>query len=236
MALSASVLRLVSWLYTARCFTCAMTPVDWTPRMSATPSAPLRYGSSPNDSNARPQRGSRTMLTVGPRFTVAPLAASSAPTTSPYRVVAAVSQVAATAIGAGSCVTPVSPSATPAGPSSRFIVGTHKAPSDGIMPTYDDPDAPVTSCTCWATLSRDSTWSTRGGIGAVEPTHGQAADAACTGIAEVPTTRPVRTRLIAAAPASARRGRPYLTGVSHSRCGGPGRTCRYAEDPVRHPV
>ncbi len=82
-ALSAAVLRLVSWLYTAKCLTWAMVPVDCTPWMSAALSCPFRYGSSPIDSNARPQRGSRTMLMVGPRSTVVPLLACSAPMTCP---------------------------------------------------------------------------------------------------------------------------------------------------------
>src|ERR1700678_3628013 len=54
-----------------------MVPADCTPRMSAALSCPARYGSSPRDSNARPQRGSRTMLIVGPRSTLAPFPASS---------------------------------------------------------------------------------------------------------------------------------------------------------------
>ncbi len=83
IALSDGVLRLVSWLYTAKCLTWAITPVDWTPRMSAAPMVPFRYGSSPIDSKARPQRGSRTMLIVGPRSMVVPLAACSAPITWP---------------------------------------------------------------------------------------------------------------------------------------------------------
>ena len=82
-ASSDGVFRLVSWLYTAKCLTWAITPVDWTPWMSAAPSVPFRYGSSPMDSNARPQRGSRTMLMVGPRSTLLPLAACSAPMTWP---------------------------------------------------------------------------------------------------------------------------------------------------------
>jgi hypothetical protein len=46
-----------------------------------------------------------------------------------------VSQVAATSTGAGSWVTFVSPSPTPAGPSSRFIAGMHSEPIAGMKPT-----------------------------------------------------------------------------------------------------
>ena len=134
-ALSAGVLRLVSWLYTAKCFTWAITPADCTPWMSAAPMVPFRYGSSPIDSKARPQRGSLTMLMVGPRSTVVPLAACSVPITLPYSCSAEVSQLAATSTGAGSCVTPVIPSPTPAGPSSRLSAGMHSDPMAGMKPT-----------------------------------------------------------------------------------------------------
>ncbi len=103
--------------------------------MSAAPIVPFRYGSSPIDSNARPQRGSRTMLIVGPRSTVVPLAACSEPMTCPNSFSAPVSQVAATSTGAGSWVTLLIPSPTPAGPSSRFMAGMQSDPMAGVNPT-----------------------------------------------------------------------------------------------------
>ena len=72
---------------------------------------------------------------VGPRSMVVPLAACSAPITRPYVFSAAVSQVAAASTGAGSCVTPVIPSPTPAGPSSRFTAGMQSEPMAGMKPT-----------------------------------------------------------------------------------------------------
>ena len=134
-ASSDDVFRLVSWLYTAKCLTWAIVPVDWTPWMSAAPMVPFRYGSSPTDSNARPHRGSRTMLIVGPRSTVVPLLACSDPMTCPYSFSAPVSQVAATSTGAGSWVTLLIPSPTPAGPSSRFMAGMQSDPMAGVNPT-----------------------------------------------------------------------------------------------------
>ena len=68
------------------------------------------------------------MLTVGPRLTAAPLPHSSCPMTAPYRRASEVSKVAASDAPDGSWVTPVSPSPTPSGPSSRPIAGMH---SDG---------------------------------------------------------------------------------------------------------
>ncbi len=59
IALSCGVLRLVSWLYTAKCLTSEITSWAWMPRISAAASAPLRYGSSVSASKLRPQRGSR---------------------------------------------------------------------------------------------------------------------------------------------------------------------------------
>ena len=103
--------------------------------MSATPIWPDRYGSSLYASNARPQRGSRTMLTVGPRSTLAPFPHSSAPITPPYCLTSDGSQVAAPATGAGSWVTPVIPSATPAGPSSSLSAGMHSDGMAGMLPT-----------------------------------------------------------------------------------------------------
>src|SRR5579859_246386 len=119
ITLSAGVFRYVSWLYTARCLTCDSTPWPCTPAISGTSRAELRKGSSESASNDRPQRGSRSMFTVGPRLALAPLPASSAPITWPYCLARDGSQDAARATPAGSWVTPVSPSATPAGPSSR---------------------------------------------------------------------------------------------------------------------
>src|SRR5258706_236456 len=43
--------------------------------MLAAPIVPLRQGSSPIDSNARPQRGSRTRLMAGPRSTLVTIGA-----------------------------------------------------------------------------------------------------------------------------------------------------------------
>ena len=64
-----------------------------------------------------------------------PLAACSAPITWPYNFSAEVSQVAAASTGAGSCVTLVIPSPTPAGPSSRFSAGMQSDPMAGMKPT-----------------------------------------------------------------------------------------------------
>jgi hypothetical protein len=55
-----------------------------------------------------------------------------------------VSQLAAAATGAGSCVTPVMPSPTPPGPSSSFRAGTHNRVIAGISPAYAEPLAPCT--------------------------------------------------------------------------------------------
>ena len=63
------------------------------------------------------------MLIVGPSTVFAPLPHSSAPMTFPYSPIRSVSQVAAPATGAGSWVTPVAPSATPAGPSCNRSCG-----------------------------------------------------------------------------------------------------------------
>ena len=46
IALSAGVLRFVSWLYTAKCLTWAISPWLWTPSISPTASAWFRNGSS----------------------------------------------------------------------------------------------------------------------------------------------------------------------------------------------
>ena len=75
------------------------------------------------------------MFTVGPRFTSAPLPRSSLPTTVPYSRASAGSQAAASATGAGSWVTPGTPSATPCGPSSRFSPGMHSAGLAAMWPT-----------------------------------------------------------------------------------------------------
>ena len=64
-----------------------------------------------------------------------PLAACSAPITWPYSCSAEVSQVAATSTGAGSWVTLLIPSPTPAGPSSRFMAGMHRELIAGMFPT-----------------------------------------------------------------------------------------------------
>ncbi len=69
------------------------------------------------------------MFTVGPRSALAPFPTSSAPITAPYWLASDGSHVAARATPAGSWVTPVMPSATPDGPSSRPTAGMH---SDGI--------------------------------------------------------------------------------------------------------
>ena len=69
------------------------------------------------------------MLIVGPRFTAAPLPHSSEPITWPYCEASDGSNVAARPTPAGSCVTPLRPSATPAGPSS--------SPSWGIEPVIE---------------------------------------------------------------------------------------------------
>jgi len=80
-----------------------------------------------NASNERPQRGSRSMFTVGPRLTMAPLPCSSDPTTFPYWLASAGSQVAARDTAEGSWVTPVRPSPTPTGPSSSPMAGMHRS-------------------------------------------------------------------------------------------------------------
>ena len=64
-----------------------------------------------------------------------PLAACSAPITWPYSCSAEVSQVAATSTGAGSWVTLLIPSPTPAGPSSRVMAGMHRELIAGMFPT-----------------------------------------------------------------------------------------------------
>ena len=69
------------------------------------------------------------MFTVGPRLALAPLPYSSAPITWPYCWASDGSQVAASDTPDGSWVTPVSPSATPDGPSSSPTAGMH---SDGM--------------------------------------------------------------------------------------------------------
>ena len=102
ITLSAGVFRYVSWLYTARCFTWASTSWLCTAAISGTSSAAFRAGSSLSASNDRPQRGSRSMFTVGPRLALAPLPYSSAPITWPYRPASDGSQVAASATPAGS--------------------------------------------------------------------------------------------------------------------------------------
>ena len=129
MTLSAGVLRYVSWLYASKCLTWDSTPWPCTPSISGTSRPAFRNGSSLSASNDRPQRGSRSMFTVGPRLALAPLPNSSAPMTWPYCCASDGSQVAASDTPAGSWVTPVSPSATPAGPSSRPTAGMH---SDGM--------------------------------------------------------------------------------------------------------
>ena len=53
----------------------------------------------------------------------------------PYSFSRRVSQVAATSTGAGSWVTLLMPSPTPAGPSSRFMAGMHSDPMAGVNPT-----------------------------------------------------------------------------------------------------
>ena len=80
------------------------------------------------------------------------------------------SQVAATLTGAGSWVTLPIPSPTPAGPSSRFMAGMHRAPMAGVNPTELDPLAPVSTVTFWATVILASSWLTRWEMGALEPT------------------------------------------------------------------
>ena len=132
MTLSAGVFLYVSWLYTARCFTWDSTSWPCTPAISGTSSEAFRNGSSLSASNDRPQRGSRSMFTVGPRLALAPLPYSSAPITRPYCPARDGSQVAASATPAGNSVTPVSPSATPAGPSSRPTAGMHSAGIAGV--------------------------------------------------------------------------------------------------------
>ena len=53
----------------------------------------------------------------------------------PYSFSAEVSQVAAASTGAGSWVTLLIPSPTPAGPSSRFMAGMQSDPMAGMKPT-----------------------------------------------------------------------------------------------------
>lgn len=50
------------------------------------PLSPLSTASSLKDSNARPPKGERAVLQVGPRSTAAPLALHSSPRASPMRV------------------------------------------------------------------------------------------------------------------------------------------------------
>src|ERR1700689_326905 len=125
IASSAAGVRLGSWLYKAKGLTWDISPVLCTPSISDTASDEFRYGSSVKASNDRPQRGSRSMFTVGPRLTIVPLARSSAPITAPYLVASDRSQVAASDTPAGSWVTPATPSPTPFGPSCRLRAGTH---------------------------------------------------------------------------------------------------------------
>src|SRR5580658_7095263 len=114
------------------------------------------------------------MLIVGPRSTVLPLAACSAPIIEPYSCSAEVSQVAATSTGAGSWVTLLIPSPTPAGPSSRFVAGMHSELIAGMFPTYLEPDAPVIRAISWLSDIWAISSLTRVGIAAVELTHGHA--------------------------------------------------------------
>src|SRR5438445_2917263 len=144
------------------------------PFTSATAICDARYGSSLKVSKARPQRGSRMMLTVGPRSTFAPLPANSAPIAEPYCCSSAVSKVAASVIGAGIWVTPPIPSPTPAGPSCKPIAGMHSAGIAAVSPMYgEDAPVPCSIVIFWASVIWASSCETRVAIGAVEFTHGQ---------------------------------------------------------------
>src|SRR5580704_2627465 len=201
------VLRLVSWLYAAKCLTCDISPVLCTPSISLVASDAFRNGSSVNASNDRPHRGSRSMLMVGPRFTAAPLPNSSEPITWPYWRANDGSNVAATPTPAGSWVTPLRPSATPAGPSSSPSGGIepHDIWIPGIQNTYGLPPGVFGPLAVPCPSTRKSSWSrvmtlissaTRWAIGWLESSHGQSDD--CAGLAfaraAVACPRPALTR------------------------------------------
>ncbi|KAH3659442.1 hypothetical protein OGATHE_006326 [Ogataea polymorpha] len=69
--------------------------------MYAADRIPDRYGSSENDSNPRPPRGTRWMLAVGPRITCTPLARASLSNNTPTWNKRSSSQVEARAVPDG---------------------------------------------------------------------------------------------------------------------------------------
>jgi len=191
-----------SMLYTAACLTSAITPWLWMPEMSAAAIWPDRYGSSPNVSNARPQRGSRTMLTVGPSATLAPLPANSAPIAAPYCCSYEGSKVAAEALPDGIWVTPPRPSPTPAGPSCRPRFGMH---SDGMpvrLPMYGEAlPLPCSREIFWASVIWAMTSDTRVATrrGGVHPRAGAVAAGAPAAAGRVDAELPQRVAVLGGA-------------------------------------
>src|SRR5664280_18456 len=127
--------------------------------MSATPMAEVRSGSSPYDSEARPLFGTRSMLMLGPWLTSIPWARASAPTMAPYWREREVSNVAAIPIGAGRRVTPVSPKATPDGPSDRVSEGMHSRATPAFTFSYEPEVSSTISPNFSARVIRASTWA-----------------------------------------------------------------------------
>src|SRR5262245_36269749 len=116
-------IRWISWLFAAKCFTCAITCSLWIPRISAAAICPERNGSSPNVSAVRPHSGTLRMFTVGPRRMLNPFPAVSAPSAAPNACATDRSQDAATTSAFGNAVFPAPPSRTPFGPSDVAIPG-----------------------------------------------------------------------------------------------------------------
>ena len=107
-----------------------------------------------------------------------PLVHCSLPRTWPYCLAAEVSQVAASLTGAGSWVAPLTPSATPAGPSCWVTSGTHSA---GIA--WVSPIAPLGASPLWPSIRSSlsasvifaSSIETRWLTGRLVFSHGQSA-------------------------------------------------------------
>src|SRR6266571_6925006 len=102
---------------------------------------PESLGSSPNDSNKRPNVGMRAISNPGPNKTLCPVDQASRPTRSPYCCAAARSHVAASAMGAGGEVDLPSLTSrlllsirTPAGPSANVRGGMPSREGDNPAP------------------------------------------------------------------------------------------------------